>query len=89
MRDLSDNIQNSSTKELEELKQKSDIERTELSQRLTDLQTTVETLSTEKQRFEYAYYELQNRFQEFDQMMQNKNFEIGINFLSVFEIITF
>ena len=86
MKELSDNNQNSSTKELEELRQKSDNERSELSQRLMDLQTTVDNLNGEKQRYEYAYYELQNRFQEFDQLMQNKNFEIGIHFNFFVEI---
>lgn len=79
-REILDNIQNSSAKQFDELLQKSNNEKSDLNQQLLELQTTIDNISGEKQRFEYAYYELQNRFQEFDRLMQNKNLEIGINY---------
>lgn len=80
-------------KKLEESNQKSGQELSELNKRLIETQTTVQMLTEEKNRFEFAYNDLVHRYQELNHLAQTQTYEIGIvildNLNSVFFLSNF
>jgi len=81
MRQYSNEIQSSNAKQLEELQINVNNEKLELNQRLYEAQNTIESLESERERFQYGYYDLENRYRQIEQVLKNKDLEISMNFV--------
>jgi chromosome segregation ATPase len=79
MRQYSDEVQSSSAKQLDEMQRNFNNEQLELNQRLSEALNNIESLRSDKQRYEYAYYDLENRYQQLEQLLKDKDMELSIN----------
>jgi predicted RNase H-like nuclease (RuvC/YqgF family) len=79
MRQYSDEVQSSSAKQLDEMQRNFNNEQLELNQRLSEALNNIESLRSDKQRYEYAYYDLENRYQQIEQLLKDKDMELSIN----------
>jgi chromosome segregation ATPase len=83
MRQYSDEIQSSCAKQLDEMQRNFNNERLESNQRLSESHNNVESLRSDKERYEYAYYDLENRYQQIEQLLNDKDMELSMNFCFV------
>ncbi len=83
MRQYSNEVQSSSANQLDEMQRNFNNERLELNQRLSEAHNNFESLRSDKERYEYAYYDLENRYQQIEQLLKDKDMELSMNYCFV------